>query len=291
MVNTNWNLQGIAGEPGLRADFRYEYINQDKPVSGGKRVAVGQIPQDHDEVKTINRNWIGTLDYTINDKWSVAATLPVVDRFHYHVDNGSGTPTPEQWSFMRIGDIRILGRYQLSSENRDSAILSFYGINFGVKLPTGDITVQNTGGTRAERTLQPGTGTTDLLLGAYYSQALGAYDSSWFVQGLWQSPLNSRADFRPGNRLSFDVGYRYEVTENVGLMVQLNALIKRRDNGLQAEPESSGGKLLFVSPGASYAFSKNFQVYGFVQKPIYQYVNGVQLTANWSTVVGVSARF
>jgi hypothetical protein len=164
-------------------------------------------------------------------------------------------------------------------------------VNLGVKLPTGTINVRNTDGTRAERTLQPGTGTTDLLLGGYFNQVLGAHDSSWFVQGLWQSALNSRENFKPGNRWSLDAGYRYEATANVGLMLQLNALIKRHDSGLQAEPESSGGKFLFLSPGISYAITKSFQVYGFVQKPIYQHVNGVQLTADWSAVAGLSVRF
>ncbi len=74
-------------------------------------------------------------------------------------------------------------------------------------------------------------------------------------------------------------------------MVQLNALHRSKDSGLQAEPDDTGGKFLFISPGASYAITKTFQVYGFVQKPIYQNVNGVQLTANWSAVIGISTRF
>jgi hypothetical protein len=32
-------------------------------------------------------------------------------------------------------------------------------------------------------------------------------------------------------------------------------------------------------------------VYTFAQVPLYQKVNGVQLTADWSAVVGVSWRF
>jgi len=32
-------------------------------------------------------------------------------------------------------------------------------------------------------------------------------------------------------------------------------------------------------------------VYGYVQLPIYQYVNGVQLTADWAALAGVSWRF
>ena len=62
-LNTNWDIQGQAVEPGLRADLRYEYIRQDQPMSGSKKVAVGQIPQHHDEVSTTNRNWLPSLDY------------------------------------------------------------------------------------------------------------------------------------------------------------------------------------------------------------------------------------
>lgn len=139
--------------------------------------------------------------------------------------------------------------------------------------------------------MQPGTGTTDALLGAFYSRWLPNSDSSWFVQALWQKPLNDKEDYMPGARLSLDVGYRYEATDRVGLMIQLNALYRGRDRGPQAEPEDTGGKFLFVSPGVGYAIAKGTQIYGFVQLPLYQYVNGVQLTADWSAVVGITTRF
>ena len=37
--------------------------------------------------------------------------------------------------------------------------------------------------------LQPGTGTTDALLGAYYREALGNLNASWFVQANLQKWL------------------------------------------------------------------------------------------------------
>ena len=172
-----------------------------------------------------------------------------------------------------------------------SRALSFYGVNFGLKLPTGERHVRNADGDLAERTLQPGTGTTDLLLGGYYSHVLPLAHSSWFVHGLWQSALNSREDYKPGRRITLDVGYRYEATDSIGFMLQLNALYRSKDAGAQAEPDDTGGKFLFLSPGVSYAVTKSTQLYAFVQKPLYQHVNGVQLTADWSAVIGVSARF
>jgi hypothetical protein len=291
VLNTNWNLQGVAAEPGLRADFRYEYVKQDQPQFGSRRVGVGEIPRHHDEVTTTNRNLLATLDYTIDDRWGVSATIPYSDRSHLHIHNHGGAQIPEQWDFARIGDVRVLGRYQLRSENAGAQTLDYYGVNFGVKLPTGDIHVANGAGELAERTLQPGTGTTDLLLGAYYSRLIGSSNGSWFAQALWQGPMTSREDYRPGQRYTVDVGYRYEATDRVGLMLQLNALYRAHDRGAQAEPEDTGGKSVYVSPGVSYALTKATQVYGFVQKPLYQYVNGVQLTADWSFVAGISARF
>ena len=74
-------------------------------------------------------------------------------------------------------------------------------------------------------------------------------------------------------------------------MLQLNLLFKDRDKGERSEPADSGGTFLFVSPGVSMMLGKSVQVYTFVQLPLYQYVNGVQLVADWAGVLGVSTRF
>jgi hypothetical protein len=291
MVNTNWNLQGFAPEPGLRLDIRYEYINQKQPMSGTDKIGFGQISRHHDEIRTINRNWLMSVDYTIDPNWGMALTAPIVDRNHEHIHNHHGVQLHDAWNFTRPADVRVLGRRQWMAEDKEAGRVGYFGVNFGLKLPAGDRDVQNSAGDRAERTLQPGTGTTDIIVGGFYSGVLPFADSSWFVQGMWQSALNSREDYKPGQRLTLDIGYRYELTDRVGLMLQLNALHRRPDSGDQAEPDDTGGRFLFLSPGLSVALSKTIQLYGFVQLPLYQHVNGVQLTADWSAVIGVNARF
>ena len=291
MVNTNWNMQGLAPEAGLRLDLRFEYIDQDQPMTASRRIGVGEIRKHHDEVRTINRNYLARFDYTFNADWGVAVTAPVVDRSHAHIHNHGGGQLFDQWDFTRFGDVTVLGRRQWMSENPDVPRLAFYGVNFGVKAPTGKFDVRNANNDLAERSLQPGTGTTDLLLGAYYSQVLPAWASSWFVQALSQTPLPKRDEYRPGRRYAVDAGFRYEATDRVGLMLQLNALYRSRDSGREAEADDTGGRFVFLSPGASYAVTKAVQLYGFVHKPVYQHVNGVQLTADWSVVAGLNLRF
>ena len=290
MVNTSWNTQGVRAEPGSRFDLRFEYINQDQPRAASRRVGIGEIRQHHDEVRTINRNWLATWDHTFNERWGVSATLPVLDRSHAHIHNHRGAQLYESWNFTKAGDLRVLGRRQWRSESVEAQQLTFYGANFGLKLPTGKDDLRNGEGQLAERTLQPGSGTTDLMLGGYYSRML-ASGSTWFTDALVQAPFNDHEGFRPGARTSLDVGYRRELGDKVGLMLQLNALYRRRDRGQEAEPQNSGGRFLFLSPGASYELTEKLQVYGFLQLPLYQYVNGVQLTADWSVVAGVSTQF
>jgi opacity protein-like surface antigen len=206
------------------------------------------------------------------------------------VHNHRGEQIPERWKFTELGDVRVIGGYQLPYVG-DTSKPASAGITFGLKLPTGKRNVANDDGDVAERSLQPGTGTTDAIIGAYYHQKLPQSDSSWFAQTQYQHALNSRDGFKPGDQFGIDVGYRHGITDKLGALVQLNFLVKRRDSGAEAEPEDSGGRFISLSPGLSYAVTDKIQLYGFFQKPLYQHVNGVQLTANKAFVVGVSAHF
>jgi hypothetical protein len=289
-VNSNWTSESAMIESGSVFDLRYEYINQDQPRAGSDKVAVGQIPHHHDEVFTRNRNLLATYSHSFNSEWGILVIAPIVDRDHLHIHNHAGGQIPERWNFTELGDVRVIGRYQLPYVG-DPTKASTAGINFGLKLPSGRSKIANADGDVAERSLQPGTGTTDGIIGAYYYQKLPQWDSSWFAQAQYQHALNSHDDFRPGSQFGIDVGYRYGVTDKLGALVQVNALSKRRDRGAQAEPTDSGGRFLSISPGLGYAVTDTMQIYAFFQKPVYQYVNGVQLTADKAFVVGLTNRF
>ena len=280
-LHTEWDIQGAAVEHGTRLGLRFEYIDQDQPRNGKDEVAVGEIPGDHDEVRTINRNWVLSVEHAFSKSWGVSATLPVVNRSHGHIHNDLPDSEFETWNFSEIGDARVQGWYRPEQSNS--------GFLFGAKLPTGDSDITNDDGEVAERTLQPGTGTTDALLGAFYRIPVPGSSSTFFVQASWQHALNDHNDFEPGDQVIVDGGYRYDVSPKVALMAQLNALTRDNDSGSEAEPDDSGGDYLFFSPGVSYTVGA-MQVYGFFQLPLYQNVNGVQLTADSAVVVGISGR-
>jgi hypothetical protein len=75
-------------------------------------------------------------------------------------------------------------------------------------------------------------------------------------------------------------------------MLQLNFLHKARDSGSDAEPGRQRRQVPVPEPrGELHADAAPCRRYGFVQLPLYQYVNGVQLTADWAVAAGLSLRF
>ncbi len=287
-LSTDWDIQGVASKPGVRLDIRAEFIDLDQLRSGTYKAALAGEVGEHDEVRTINRNLLATLDWNINADWGMTFKVPFVSRAHNHIfnkDDGFGgvDPETENWNFSGIGDVQALARYRFYNDEHANA-----GVRFGLKLPTGSIHKRNSE-EEAERTLQPGSGSVDSLLGAYYNHHDG--NLGWFAQGMWQQTVSDRDDFKPGRKLSADVGMSYNATPDLSLMLQLNLQHKSRDSGANAEPADSGSRTVSISPGLSYRVTPAVQVYGFVQKSLYQYMNGAQLTADWSIALGLSTQF
>ena len=289
-VNGDWASDALGLDEGSVLDLRYEIIPQDQPRAGSRKVGVGEIPHHHDEVRTTNRNLLVNYNRNFGNGWGLALQLPLVDREHVHVHNHHGAQIEEQWTFRDPGDLRVIGRYQAPWDEQEQGPASA-GISFGLKLPTGRTNVANAEGGVAERSLQPGTGTTDAILGAFFHRQFTQLPASWFAQAQLQAPLNMHEDYAPGAQLGMDVGVAWSFTEKFAGLLQLNAVFKQKDRGANAEPEDSGGRFLYLSPGLSYELTDKLRLYGFYQQPLYQYVNGVQLTADKALVVGIAARF
>lgn len=289
VLNTQWDTQGMTAQAGrFTADLRYEYVKQDQLQRGRHKISAAEdVGAEAIELQTINRNLVASLDYTFDQHWGVAAALPVVKREHSHIEDPTGAAAFEAWDFSRVSDARVLGRYQFDK----TVATDSFGLQFGLKLPTGSFRIANGDGTVAERALQPGTGSTDLVIGGYYAYRPQHRDLGWFAHVSYQSPVATRDDYRPGDQLTLTGGLNYPVSDRVALLFQLNGLVKGRDRGANAEPEVSGGRYLYASPGASVALTRDTQLYGFVQLPLVRDVNGVQLVAKQALVGGLSMRF
>jgi hypothetical protein len=280
------------GEPhvGWSADLRIESVSQSRLRSGTSNIDANQVTgEEAIERHTKNLNVVTTLGYGFDDHWSLSVRIPVVKRDHLHdlIDETTGLPsTPEQWRFTKLGDVQVLARRQTLSDDLKTAFAWFGGL----KLPTGSISVVNADGSRAERALQPGTGTTDFVVGVAGRRALGM-SNALIGQVSLSAALNKREEFRPGARVEASIGWSHAYSEGLGTVVQLNMRRRAHDSGDQAEPGNSGSTTIDVSPGVTLGVGRNSTLYGYVQLPLYQKVTGIQLVPRSSLAIGWTTDF
>lgn len=305
-LSKDWESQGISGKPGFTADLSYDYLNQNKQRYGtsaasatliNSQYAAGQEVEAYTKTSAVSASLIYTAD-----TWGVSVIIPYVSRSHGTY--GSGTPgavvdtaTLTTSSDSGIGDIRIIGRYNGFAADNASGVIG------GIKLPTGNTDAHFSDGvTPLDAGLQIGTGSTDIILGGYTTGAFDTY--GWFVQGTVQHAVATKRalgdlDYRPGDAYTLNTGIRYAVFgAKVSPMLQLNIVKKQADSGAFTVPTDpvtgvpvSGGTLAYLAPGISARVGGGASVYGFVQIPIYQNVNSLQLTPSYILTLGVRRSF
>jgi hypothetical protein len=284
-LNSDWASQGLAATGGWRADVRFDYFNQDQLRSGTDGVSRSglELPTDEEiQQYTVNRNYSLALDYSPTRNWGIGVVLPWYDRAHATIAEGDAEVSTSHDS--GIGDVRVLARYTGFDAQRTT------GIEFGLKLPTGRFGSNFRSGPQSgeplDRGLQLGTGTTDLILGAY---KFGAFAPDWgyFAHALLTLPLGAREQFRPGAGANFSFGVRYTASSKLVPQLQVNARIEKRESGANADVDSSGATLVYLSPGVTWNLSRRVSAYGFLQTPLYQRVNGLQIEARQFVSVGL----
>jgi hypothetical protein len=289
-LNSDWSSQGYTTRSGFNLDLRYDYFDQDQLRSGthaADRADFALPNAEEIQQDTINRNTTLGLDWSPSRTLGVNLQLPYFDRSHATVAAGdTGISTSHSRG---VGDARIVVRYQ--GFQQDLSV----GVQVGLKLPTGRIDDTFSSGPQAgqplDRGLELGTGSTDLLVGGYAVGAFGT-DVYYFANLLWQQPVASRDGFRPGNGANATFGLRYTALPGgIVPQLQLNARIEARESGANADVANSGASLVYLSPGLGFRIASQVDGFAFVQLPVYQRVNGLQLEPRVLVSVGLRYRF
>lgn len=318
-LNSDLGTQGMGSNQGWSFDLRYDYLNQNQLRSGTSTISPGVAVNTVNprtgslaEVEGYTRNnYVTTsLDYNNGEAWGVSVLLPFIQRDHLTYGsadplNGGGWPDGTNGYSSQasgFGDTRIIGRYFGFSEQKN------WGLQFGVKLPTGNNSQTapsaNGGLAAVDPGLQLGTGSTDLIAGVYrFGHIQGSEDLGYFGNIQFQAAVDPKStptnidalgaggSYRPGNSLNVNAGVNYHGFENWVPTLQFNFLDKRSDSGTAADTWSTGGTLLYLTPGVLYTASQDTQLYANVQVPLYQNLNGIQLAPTFVGSVGVRVHF
>jgi hypothetical protein len=303
---------GYSSASGWRINLEYTYINQDELRSGTSTsgpAAVVNNPSNpalgggEIEKQTINHYATLGLSYRPNSDWNFSLLVPYVTRDHttYGTQLAPYTPSetaPDQISgahVSNLGDIKLIANYQglLPTHN--------LGLQFGVKLPTGQYGTAvnfNSGpnvGTPLDASLQAGTGSTDLIVGAYYyqpvSQNFDAFASVQFQSAVEHKLNQPGDDFREGNSTTMSIGLRYEQYPKVIPQLQLNLFRKSADQGALADTTDTAGTVAYLSPGLTAQLVHKLYAYTVLQFPVYSNLSGYQLFPHWTATAGLSYAF
>jgi hypothetical protein len=240
--------------------------------------------------KEINTQWINVgFQYSFNRDWGVMVRIPAVKRT-LTTDTGAFAGVVP-FNSKDIGDVEVMGMYTGFFKDLST------GIIFGLKLPTGTYTAPG-----LDRDTQIGSGSTDLLLGAFHRGLLTG-DNAWqyFSQIMWRQPFlyKSAADpqgffdgnagvvqtYYPGAQIDGAAGIVYNNWYHVGFFDKITPLaqviISHRnvDTGTGADVYNSGFDRVMLSPGIELtkvideANNRVFKVYADVEVPLYYRAN------------------
>ncbi len=282
----------------LSMDVAYQYLDQDQPRVGSRRAAVGALVSREDEIRTINRITNLTVRGAISERWSLGASMPFVDRFHSHIVNEAGGGSQRQeFRYHGLGDLSVLGHWTPSGS--DHVGTTSLTLQAGIKLPTGLRHVEAIDGEEPEPPARPGSGSVDGLVGAHIMRVLpgthldgGTAEVPIFASALLRLNGRGTEGYRVGNEVQLSVGGSYPLVDRLRFQGQVNARFAARDEvgTTDATRENTGGRWLYASPGLQFDATDEVGFTAFLQVPVYQRVNRIQLAAPVNFWFGVSYR-
>jgi hypothetical protein len=251
--------------PGGTVWAEYDFMNQNINWSG---TSVAPAANNTDKVIRTHFMTAGG-QYMFSREWGVNAEVPYWDRYFKTTDDSGNLVGFNHDNF---GDVRVRGVYSGFSPDMST------GITFGFKLPTGDYKYAN-----FDRDTEIGTGSTDLLLGAYHMGRLTKDNSwSWFTNVNLDQPFIISSGYRPGSEWDAVTGVYYDKWSWGGVKIAPIAQVigswRLSDRGPASNPDDSGYKRILLSPGVEVS-RDNWRLYADVAFPVYQQMIGNQLTA------------
>ena len=282
---------GALGRGALRVDLSFRHTEQDRLFAGSEQTDTvlrpkvdfarqRLIPGYHGERGGLEQFVQLDLSYGLSSRLTVLASAPLVAHRSYQVTHGAFEHVYDTTS---VGDAVVGLRYALDPRARVVAGLA-------AKLPTGrSRLVSPFDGDIHDPMLQPGSGSADVVASVQTSRRAASID--WSVSGSYQANTANGLGYRYGNDAIATLSASRTLFGPLAASLQTKAFHKGRSAFLDEEVPSTGGTIVYVTPGLRYSASRATSVYAFVQLPAYRYVNEAQLAPRVGVLVGVARTF
>jgi hypothetical protein len=242
--------------------------------------------------KELNTQWYnGGFEYMFNRQWGIMVRVPFTNRVLTTETDFAFPGQIQSFNATSVGDVELMGIYTGFFQDMST------GVIFGVKLPTGTFTAPG-----MDRDNQIGTGSTDLMYGAFHRGLLTGdnawqyfgqfmvrqpflYQSAADPQGFFDGNLGVIQTYYPGMQVDGAAGIVYNNLYHVlgfDKITPLGQVIishRNRDTGTGADPFNSGFDRVMLSPGIEFtkvldeANNLVLKTYFDIEVPIYYRAN------------------
>jgi hypothetical protein len=254
------------------------------------RLYDGTTRLDGNENERLIHSGIFELNYGINRRLSVAGTFTYLGQELASPRIDGGRQIDYIWGF---GDIVLMVKYRLMNA------LAYNGwevvAGAGPKIPTGNYSNTGSGGLLFPMDVQPGSGSLDAITWLSFSK------THLFISNLH---LNSGLTYRfSGRNKNYIASQVYDFANEIqstaglsynfyaGIVFDIFSFVRYRYQGndyLGGEVvDMIGGHWLYISPGIKANLTQDTSLAFSVDMPLYQNLNGPQLTSTYRFSLGL----
>jgi hypothetical protein len=282
---------GALGRGALRVDLSFRQTEQDQLRQGGEatdsvlrpKVDFARqriIPGYHGERGGHEQFVQLDVSYGLTSRVTLLASAPLVAHRSYEVVHSQFEHIYDTTSF---GDVVVGARYALDRGSRVVAGLS-------AKLPTGrSALVSPFDGDIHDPMLQPGSGSADVVASLQTSRRALSVD--WAVSGSYQANTTNDLGYRFGNDTIATLSASRTLAAGLAASLQVKAFHKGRSVFVDEKVPSTGGRIVYLTPGLRWSSRGSTSLYAVVQVPAHRYVNEAQLAPRVGFLVGVARTF
>lgn len=306
------NQGNLRDKGSFRLDLSYRFMDERRVVgeaSGdglGSRVDFeqGQVFSGHHQDKGMQHRLLQLeAAYGVTRRLTVFGTLPILnDRDHQQYEmvvpgeeipthtHSAAVPGAVVSSIVGAHGARGFGDVQLGAlvairARPDTPVIA----RVAVELPTGDYDRVDDRGTIERPDIQPGSGSTDWILGLQHARPLGGviFFTAASVTLTGANPLL----YRFGDEFDLSAGVSRQAGKRAQISGQLSLRQWGHDQFRGAEVPNTGATLVSLVPGVRVSVPRRFAVYVYAKLPLYQSPNGVQLLPKIDLITGIAKSF
>jgi len=190
-----------------------------------------------------------------------------------------------------LGDISLNIRFIALKTVKPISQLVF---SAGIKAPIGEFSEEMDGIT-IPISLQPSSGALKYNVSAFYMRKRLGHKLGWNSFTIFEYSQTINRGFliyKYGNYFQYSIAGTYAINKNLNVIVNAKFEWRERDKreaGLKIE--STGSSLLYFNPQLMYDFKHKWSAILMADLPVYKYVNGYQMTNQFSVQVGLRKSF